>query len=257
MTSLTPSAPVEVGLDSAIVESLGRAVMVFALGPPTGGEDRATRLNAAADALHRDSAAVAWVRQIHGSDLVEVGSVADVGCVGEADGLVTARPAHAVAVWTADCVPVLVAGRKTVAAVHAGWRGCAAGIVEAAIEQLWTRHGSRAEDLDVRLGPAIGPDHYEVGAEVVAALSRRAGSTNGWLHPGSRVDLRAYLRGRLTECGVAADRIADIGGCTACDPRTASYRRDGEHAGRQWSMVLRSSVTDADDRDSNGPGAVP
>ncbi len=242
MTSRTHDQPVPVGLDLAIVDRGARATTAFALGPPRGAPGRRRRLCSAAVALGVADGSVAWVRQVHGSDLVEVG-VADVDCVADADGLLTSRVSHALAVWTADCVPMLVTGRSAVAAVHAGWRGCAAGIVERTIERLCEGFDEDPVDLEIRLGPAIGADHYEVGPEVVEALVRRAGGVGAWLEAGSRVDLRAFVRERAVACGARLERVSTVGGCTSCDAATASFRRDGSLAGRQWSMIVRHPVT--------------
>jgi YfiH family protein len=231
-----------VGLDLAIVERSARATTAFALGPSREQPERHRRLRLAAAALGVADGSVAWVRQVHGSDLSEVGA-ADVECVADADGLVTSCTSHALAVWTADCVPMLVAGRSAVAAVHAGWRGCVAGIVERAIERLCDGYAEDPADLDIRLGPAIGMDHYEVGPEVVEALVRHAGGVGAWLGAGSRVDLRVFVRERAIACGARPERVAMVGACTSCDPATASHRRDGALAGRQWSMILRHPVT--------------
>lgn len=239
VTPDTGSEPTAVGLDLAIVRRLDRAVVAFGVGPRMAGGDRRARLAAAVADLAPDAGGVAWLEQVHGRDLVEVESVTGAVCVGIGDGLVTQSETIALVVWTADCVPVLVSGRRAVAAVHAGWRGCAAGIVEAAVERLCLGAGERPGDLEVCIGPAVGPDHYQVGAEVVEALERRADSTDGWLHPDRRVDLSAFVHGRLEAVGVAPIRIQRLAMCTACDPRTASYRRDGARAGRQWSLVTR------------------
>jgi hypothetical protein len=233
---------VTVGSDTALVEVGDRATTAFAIGPRSAAAGREPRLRAAAAALGAANDAVAWVNQVHGHDLVDVG-VGDVGCVGAADGLMTVRMAHGLAVWSADCVPMLMAGRWTVAAVHAGWRGCAAGIVERSIERLCDVYREEAANLEIRLGPAIGADHYRVGTEVVEALARRAGTDEGWLQAGSYVDLRAFVRRRVVACGVPAEQVVELGGCTACDPTLASYRRDGARAGRQWSMIVRRGLT--------------
>jgi len=242
VTSRTHEHPAPVGFDRAIVERGDRATMAFALGPPRGEPARHRRLRSAAAALGAAEGSVAWVHQVHGSDLAEVGA-GDVDCVADADGLVTSCPSHAVAVWTADCVPMLVAGPSAVAAVHAGWRGCAAGIVERAIERLCDGFGDDPADLEIRLGPAIAADHYEVGPEVVEALARRAGGLGGWFEAGSRVDLRAFVRERAVASGARLDRVVVVGGCTSCDEATASHRRDGSQAGRQWSMIVRRPLT--------------
>jgi YfiH family protein len=141
-------------------------------------------------------------------------------------------------VWTADCVPVLMAGDGAVAAVHAGWRGCAADIVGVALRRLAAEHGVAAERLDVALGPAISGPAYPVGPEVVDALGRLGLDPSGWNDKG-RVDLRAFLAARLSALGVAPERIERVGPCTASTPGLASFRRDGAAAGRQWSLVYR------------------
>ena len=249
--------PVTVGHDTAVVRRSDRAVMAFGIGPPTGGGDRGLRMAAAVTDLASGVPGAVWLNQVHGRDLVEVGSAPGPSCVGVGDGLVTRSAEVALVVWTADCVPVLMAGRRTVAAVHAGWRGCAAGIVEAAVEHLRIGIGERPDDLEVAIGPAVGPDHYQVGAEVVEVLERRAGSTASWLHPDRRVDLSAFVRGRLESCGIAPTRIERIATCTACDPRTASYRRDGARAGRQWSLVIRRDTLTPRRSDRTAPGGGP
>ena len=141
-------------------------------------------------------------------------------------------------VWTADCVPVLMAGDGAVAAVHAGWRGCAADIVGVALRLLEAEHGVAATRLAVALGPAISGPAYPVGPEVVDALNRLGGDASGWNDEG-RVDLRAFLAARLAALGVAPQRIERVGPCTASTPGLASFRRDGTAAGRQWSLVYR------------------
>ena len=165
------------------------------------------------------------------------------GAVAGADALVTAEPGVAIAVVTADCVPVAlvdrVAGR--VAAVHAGWRGMAAGVVTRALERFDEPRRVRAF-----VGPAVGPDHYEVGEEVAEALSTAAGESSidrSGLRP--RADLRTMAAGILRSGGVRDVEVFDA--CTACQPaRFYSHRRDGR-TGRQGLLVARL----------DGPGSRP
>ncbi len=139
---------------------------------------------------------------------------------------------------TADCLPLLLCDRAgtRVAAVHAGWRGLAGGVIEAAIEKV----GARPNDLLCWLGPAIGPDAFEVGAEVRARFLELGGedtkaafrpSTGGkWL-----ADLYALATERLNALGV--DQVWGGGLCTYSDPnRFFSYRRDGI-TGRMASLI--------------------
>ncbi len=159
----------------------------------------------------------------------------------EADGIVTARRGAAVGVITADCVPALLVapGAGVVAAVHAGWRGAAAGVLEAALDHLRRHFGVAPADVEAAIGPAIGPCCYEVGPEVRAAFAARSGDLTApaWQpHNGSlRLDLRQAVRLLLDAAGVRD--LAEVGPCTACTPSLASYRRDGTGAGRQLSFI--------------------
>ena len=181
-----------------------------------------------------------WVRQVHSADVVE----AEPGACGPADALVTRRPALALTVVTADCVPVLLAGlceagqgqgevraELQIAAVHAGWRGVAANIVLKAAGQF------AEPPRTAWIGPAISGDVYEVGPEVaeqvVAAsdetvLSRGA---NGREH----VDLRRAVEIQLQRLGV--EDVRQVERCTFQDDSLWSYRRDGEKAGRNLSLI--------------------
>jgi polyphenol oxidase len=139
-------------------------------------------------------------------------AVADAG-VGEADALVTSDPGTVVGVLVADCVPILLydPGAHVVACVHAGWRGTVAGVTGAALDAM-AALGSRPGDVIAGIGPAIGPDRYQVGGEVAAALRDRLGEhagqairpdgTGRWL-----CDLWAANRLLLREAGVAEDNI--------------------------------------------------
>lgn len=184
-----------------------------------------------------------WLRQVHGCDLVSshpgVSSASDSG-PRQADGAVSSAPGPVCTVLTADCLPVLMCDRQgtRVAAVHAGWRGLAAGVLEVALQML----GVCPERVLVWLGPAIGPDAYEVGPEVrarfVEADPKAAGAFRP--RPGGRwlADLAGLARQRLARAGVT-----DVYGgvyCTFSDPsRFFSYRRDGV-TGRMASLIWLS-----------------
>jgi YfiH family protein len=181
---------------------------------------------------------VAVPRQVHGTRV----ALGDPDDRPEADALVTARPGLAVGVVTADCVPVLLVDRRVraAAAVHAGWRGAAAGVLEAALAELTARFGSRVDDVEAVAGPAISGCCYEVGPEVPAAFRARAGATvaAACTVRGGRdhVDLRIAARLLLAAAGVRA--VAIVGPCTACGGGAYhSYRRDGARTGRQLSFV--------------------
>lgn len=181
--------------------------------------------------------------QVHGTRVVGVGKGRagagfehPAGLIAGTDALTTSSPGVALAVLTADCVPIaLVApreGRVTVA--HAGWRGTAAGMVAAAV-----RATGEPRSLCAVIGPAVGPDHYEVGEDVALAVSAaaRGGAVLARARGRVRLDLPATVERLLKEVGVR--RIERDGSCTACRAdRFFSYRRDGE-TGRQGLVALR------------------
>jgi YfiH family protein len=213
--------------------------VAFGLGPARGAGNGAARAEALCRCLRPGLEALHWCRQVHGTEvrLTDAARAAGAACVGDGDGLVTTSVGVAVAVWTADCVPVLVGTAAGVAAVHSGWRGTASGVVRRAVEALAEATGSARHAMWAFIGPAVGPCHYPVGPEVVAELRATGVAEGRWLHPERRVDLRAVVRAQLLACGVPARRVALVGGCTACSPDLASYRRDGAAAGRQLSLT--------------------
>ena len=181
---------------------------------------------------------VATARQVHGTRVI----AADAGSGGvEADALVVARPGRLVGVVTADCMPVLLVDprRRVAAAVHAGWRGASAGVVEAAVDELHAAFDTRARELDAVIGPAVGACCYEVGEEVLASFASRTGDATkpAWATRDGRrfVDLRQATALLLARVGV--ERVTILGPCTVCGPGYHSYRRDGPAAGRQLSFV--------------------
>jgi polyphenol oxidase len=178
------------------------------------------------DALPQQN--MASLKQIH-SAVVWVAE--QPGCVGEGDALVTGQTGVPVSIRTADCYPILLADvrNRTVAAVHAGWRGTAARIVDRTIQQMHARFGTEARDLWVAIGPGIGSCCYEVGAEV----ARQFG-----LEAAGRIDLAEMNHQQLVQAGVAEGHIEVLGGCTKCDgQRFHSFRRDQERAGRMISYI--------------------
>jgi len=169
------------------------------------------------------------VRQVHGARLVRA-PLAESET--PADALWTDESGRAVAVGTADCVPVLVAdlGGRGVVAVHAGWRGSALAIAEQAVRGFVAASGAEPRDLIAVVGPHIGPCCYEVdtpvreaiGDEPVFSESLRR-SADHWM-----LDLFALNRRQLVRAGIAAERVLRVPGCTACDSsRFESFRRDG------------------------------
>ena len=175
-----------------------------------------------------------WLEQVHGNCAVD-GATVTTAC--QADACYTDRPGVVCAVLTADCLPLLLCDRAgtRVAAVHAGWRGLAHGVIDSALDAL----GGAGGDLLAWFGPAIGPQAFEVGDEVRAeflahdatcAAAFRPSNNGRWL-----ADLYALARRCLTSRGV--NQIHGGGYCTATDAaRFYSYRRDGV-TGRMASLI--------------------
>jgi YfiH family protein len=181
------------------------------------------------------------LKQVHSTTCVVAGGRR--GVLGEGDGLLENTPGAAVAVKTADCVPILLVdcSHRAVAAVHAGWRGTASEIVRRAVEHLQREFGSVPLDLDAAIGPAIGPCCYEVGPDVAAHFPKSLETgRDGRPH----VDLAGANRWQLLASGLDAARIYTSGLCTMCLPNEFhSYRRDKQDAGRMFSFAgLRRTV---------------
>ena len=164
----------------------------------------------------------------------------------EADILVSDDPEVALAIQVADCVPLLMADRRSgaVAAVHAGWRGTVAGAGPAAVDALSREFGARPEDLLVAQGPSIGPCCYEVGGDLrgVFEESEFRAHIDRWFSRGADgrflLDLWTANRDQLLASGVRPDAIHQSGLCTASHPELfASYRRDGPGTGRIAAVV--------------------
>lgn len=163
-------------------------------------------------------------RQVHGTRIA-VHAALHEGLhagTGPADGHATSAGGVLLGVTVADCVPVYLVDpeHRAVALLHAGWKGTAAGIVEAGVRTLATRYGTRPADLHLHLGPAICGECYEVGPEVFGALGLPE-------PPGPEpVDLRAVLTVQASELGVPGGRISVSGACTLCgDGSYFSHRR--------------------------------
>jgi len=178
--------------------------------------------------------------QVHGNRVVEVvekpaaGETVDAG---RCDALVTRLTGVGLVVQTADCVPVLLAADGAIGAVHAGWRGAAAGVVGAALEAFLPFAGDRVS-VRAWLGPAIGACCYEVGPEVASRFPEefsRPSDGGKFL-----LDLPGFVRRQLLDAGVAPENFSAGAGCTKCGgERFASYRRDRENAGRMIALVAR------------------
>jgi YfiH family protein len=181
-----------------------------------------------------------WLAQVHGVEVVDLDAVGHEGISGSprpADAAYTRRTGRVCAILTADCLPILLAADSgdVVAAAHVGWRGLAGGVIEAAVRAL----GVEPARLMAWLGPAIGPQHFEVGSEVREALLQGDLGADDAFVPNARgrfmADLVALARRRLVSLGVG--RIYGGGLCTFGDgARYFSHRRDGI-TGRQATLI--------------------
>lgn len=179
-----------------------------------------------------------WLEQVHGVSVVDLDTCPALADMPVADAAISHRPGKACAVLTADCLPVLLCDRAgtVVAAAHAGWRGLAAGVLEETVRVM----NVSPREILAWLGPAIGPQAFEVGDEVrdlfvaadtVAADAFVATGTRGkWM-----ADLAMLARQRLLRAGVGW--VAGGGMCTFSDhQRFYSFRRDGP-TGRFASLI--------------------
>lgn len=185
------------------------------------------------------------VSQVHGARIVTVGRE-ETG-IAEADGLVTDVPGVLLCVLAADCLPVLVADtrRRAVGAFHAGWRGTAAGIVELGIARMAEEFGARVEDMVGAVGPSIGVCCYRVGEELrgeFRAAFPYADELFEEREDGLYLDLAEANRRQMIAAGLAAERVAVVGECTACTRvhgglKYFSHRAELGRAGRGMGVI--------------------
>ncbi len=181
-----------------------------------------------------------WLDQVHGTDVIRLHELLPPP---QADSLVTSIPGFACCVMTADCLPVILVSEDEdeVAALHAGWRGLAAGVIENTLRSMATS----PEKLRAWLGPAIGPCHFEVGSEVREAFlaSMSAAAVDAAFSPANSqnkfmADLRLLARTKLVDAGVARVDACEI--CSYCDgDRFYSYRRDQQTGRNVTGVYLR------------------
>jgi len=241
---LLPDWPAPRGVHAAVTTREGPGVSTgpyarFNLGLRSGDDAEAVASNR--DALRHAldlPATPRWLRQVHGTTVAELGPLSSAA-EPQADAAVTHLPGTVLAVLTADCLPVLFCSDDgaRVGAAHAGWRGLAAGVLEASLAAM----GTPPSRVLAWLGPCIGAASYEVGEEVRAAFVDRDPAAAGCFaatRPGHwHCDLAALARRRLTAAGLA--RLHGGGFDTLTDPRFYSYRRDGVHSGRFASLIWR------------------
>jgi polyphenol oxidase len=239
MKTITPNWPAPKNVRALTTTRAGGvsigAYASFNLGDHVGDDPAAVRANRATlrNTLKLQNEPL-WLKQVHGTHIVNA-ATAQAGAI--ADGAWTNERGVVLAIMTADCLPIFLSDRKgtTIALVHAGWRGLAAGVIDAGVQSLRVP----AADLVAHLGPGIGPDAYEVGADVRSVFlgedpqthaAFRAAGEGKWF-----ADMYRLARMRLHALGVR-----DISGGDRCTSREReefySYRRDGV-TGRMASLL--------------------
>ncbi len=184
--------------------------------------------------------------QVHGARICVIdGDEPPPECVPECDGLITARPGVALAIRTADCAPLLFVDRvrRVIGVAHAGWRGTALGMASRMVGAFVEKFSSRVEDIQVAIGPAVGPCCYQVDAPVHAAFSSRTDAENilrpcreddRWM-----LDLALANRLQIGGQGVPEGNISLSGLCTACGQELFfSHRASGGRTGRQINLLM-------------------
>ena len=245
-TSAGAVQPLSLGGISGFAAGFTRGALTErSLGPDVAGRTLA-------EALGTPDAEMVRVNQVHGRLILSFEAPARKRghtLLGKGDGLLTRQPNVLLLVASADCVPVVLADPVTgwIAGVHAGWRGTAARVLDAALDALAAR-GVRPENLLAAFGPSISRDRYEVGPEVVAALHDAyrgldvpAEATRGTRGDRDAVDIAAFNAAALRARGVRADRITASGLCTASTRDLPSWRRDGPDTGRILTGIVRRS----------------
>jgi purine-nucleoside/S-methyl-5'-thioadenosine phosphorylase / adenosine deaminase len=234
------------GLDWIVPEwPAPRGVRAFSTTRNVGGRSSATTNVDADDLLAQLARWIPspprWLHQVHGALIHDADARPSPSAPPRADGIVARDVDTVCAIQTADCLPVLLTDRTgaVVAAAHAGWRGLAAGVLEAAVSAM---HEAPSSIL-AWIGPGIGPRVYEVGADVLEAhCSADAGASECFVARASGkwlADLVALARRRLAHAGVRS--VYGGGRCTFSQSALFhSYRRDGARAGRMITVIWRA-----------------
>jgi len=202
------------------------------------------------------------VHQVHGASTVVVRArsqsavPADDAPGPDANIIISDDPARAIAIQTADCVPLLMADRRrgTVAAAHTDWRGLAAAVPQAAVAAMAREFGSASDDLVAAIDPSISAARYEVGPDMRERFEHAGFAGHlieRWFSAGARPDRWWFdswqsARDQLVAAGIATDDVHTAGLCTATHADLlCSYRRDGKGAGRIAGVIRPLTFTGA------------
>jgi len=216
------------------------------LGGNVGDEPRCVRRNHERmyASLGVDDAQACTVWQVHGTDVVIAnGPVRGRRWLALADGMVTDRPGIALSMRFADCVPLLFfdPAQGVIGMAHAGWRGTVAGVGPKMIETMRTAFGCNPVDIEVLIGPSIGPDRYQVGEEVVQAVYAHFGQLDGLVRR-DEADKTAYLdlwaANKLDLERAGVEKIEISGLCTAIHTdEFFSHRAERGRTGRFGAVM--------------------
>ncbi len=199
-----------------------------------------TRFFSAGERL--DSYTLCGIKQVHGTNSVKLSHIEEVQHTfqTEADILISQLSNVALAIRTADCVPLLFFEpiKKAIGAAHAGWRGSAQEVSKKTVHEMKKAYGTKSKNLYVAIGPAIRECCYEVDQSVFEKISQKKCFTqkdnSHWM-----MSLQELNRLQLLEAGVSGGHIWISSSCTACEKdRFFSYRREKDKAGRQWSFIV-------------------
>jgi len=155
--------------------------------------------------------------------------------IAQADGFVTNVPGIALAVRTADCLPIFLFDprKQAIGIIHAGWKGTQQRIAVAALETMQREYGSQPQDILAMFGPCIRRCCYEVGEDFGETFPDETFVRFGKYF----LDLPLVNRTQMLDAGVLLEHIQDDDVCTDCEDELFSYRREGEQAGRHLSLI--------------------
>lgn len=206
------------------------------------GADYAKIAAALAPKMNITAAQVFRLEQTHSNTVVVIDDRSDPAKLPTGDALITKHPGIVIGVKTADCLPILVFDRKAkvVAAIHAGWRGLAAGIVQKTLGILLRECGCQLQTLEFAFGPCISPARFEVGDEVIEKFRETFGVRFAYKkHPSekARLDLSGTARMSCEDIGFYHRNLSEVGLCTfERNDLFYSHRRE-PGAGRQFNFI--------------------
>ncbi len=183
-----------------------------------------------------------YVNQVHQDNIVQLvkgGSIPSIRT--NADGLITDIPFTAIGVYTADCCPVLISGKRVVSATHAGWKSTLKSIAYKTVLKYDELYGIKPSELSAYIGPCIGQCCFELGDEVYDMFVSENSQWERFFIKKEKwhLDLRGLNRYQLTQAGIPDNQIIDHNECTYCMPeKYFSYRRMKKRNGSMFSFIF-------------------